>query len=441
MRAVIFGVYDITDRIIEDGAEAARFSQQSYQPSSRTLLLDDSDNFFAPLGGGIFARNGYRNAPIEIFDDEGRLIFSGLVRDAVTAESGSGIICTVTSQSVLGAISGFPVEENRKYFASVAGFHGVGSSVVNVTGATGPLGVATVAFNQYLDPRFLVAAVEGDSIRLDRGIPGDLASGTIAIFSSPIVATPAELIFRALDAALSFYQLEFTLDTPAFEALADKQRAAGAYLWVNVIAEDGISLGDYITRITAATGVYVSESEDGTITVFDGPGWTGVDPLTVVDDDRIAAGDFTAYKSTSGETPLFWAYNALYVDGPAVGILQRQLSQLDSAVESGAYKAFTPFPADSFGNLAGNKMLYADLQSASYFADRILAYYSVARDRVACNVVAVANDGNRIALRQFQEVRITTNIQSPIDAPARVIGYNLSDASNAYQAVVLEVLT
>jgi hypothetical protein len=446
VRVQIFGILDLTDRVLDIGNESARFSQQSYQPAQRTITCADNDNFLGPLTGGVLDTNvnGWRNAAVDVFDDEGRLVFAGFVRSVGRMESDTaGMVVTLTCQSVLGAISDFPVEENRKIFGTVAGFHGAGSTQISIAGVDEDFGgVATVAFSQALLPRYQVVDAAGatSTLQIDRGLEFDLADGAPVIISVPIVLTPAELMFRALDAALAFYGLETQIDTASFQSLIDKQEGLGAKLWVNVTAENNVTLAQYLTRITAATGGYLSEAEDGTIAVFDGPGWNGFTPLNIIDDNRMVhPGQGDGYAS-SGENPIAFAYNNLFADGNEVGIVQKQLSEFDPAVLSdGAYQALTPFDAGSFGNLAGNQILYADAVSAEYFGDLLLDYYKVPRRRVSMGLIQVDNNGNRMTIRQFQVVQLDRQIGGAISGPARVINYSVGN-DNTYSEVVLELL-
>jgi len=452
MRVTILGIVDITDRVLVSGGEDARFSPQSYQPARREIQVADNDGYLGPFTGGILdtTRNGWRNAALDLYDDQGRLVFAGLIDKVRLIESeGSGNVVSIQARAVLGAIVEYPIEENLKIYATVDGEHGKDTGTIALANLSAAIGsIAIVSFSDRLSPAYLVQSQQGTAptanLTLDRGIESLLSDAAPAIISVPRVGPPTEFLLRAIDAALAFYGLGGNIDRASFQQQIDRENALGLSLWVYVREADDINLGAHVLNIMQATGVFVSEAEDGSIKVFDGPGWDGIEPTVTIDDDRIIGRQLTGDYITDGTVPLYYGYNCLFVDGENVGEVRRALTALDPALrDSGALKSFIPFGAESFGNLAGNKMLYGDAFTAEYYGEKMLAYYSQARRQFEFGCVEVDTEGARLNLRQFQTVRLQTEISGvQINQRARVKSYKLDggERQNTIQGVKVEIL-
>jgi len=262
----------------------------------------------------------------------------------------------------------------------------------------------------------------------------DQLDGASVLFSVPRVDTPAKLLNRAFSTALAFVGRSDLLDAASFDSLDSIQRSEGVYLWVFVREPDGISLGQYVGMIIRATGCWVTEQPDGTVSVTNGPGWDGVNPLNeILDSDIVADGLALGYGGA--ENPLVYGYNCLYVSTDTVLNESRVLSEADPVVaQYGATEVFQPFPESSVAYLAGNKMLYADDVSAAYFGDRILDYYKYNRKRIQLRVPQWRTSGERRTFRQFDTIYLTTTAGNLTftDEPCRIMSLALDESAGVY---------
>lgn len=427
MSVTILGVIDITDRVLQIGKTDAEYSPAGYVPARRTFRIADNDFLLAPFGDGVLGGNNWRNATIEVTDDDGDIIFQGVMQDADTEDDGpNGTVTVIQAVSAFGSVATFPVETGNNVFATANGGALAGGTIVLLESGSAALdAVASISFSENNAPRYLVASYSGSpvtQVNLDRPLEVAIADGTLATIDLPRVDTPANLLYRALLTAMTFIGRADLLDADSFASLHAAQSSAGLTLWELVRAEDRVSVGDYVTQICNATGLRLSESADGTVRLVDGPGWDGIDPLVDITEDWIVVAPMSL--GTAGETnPLVYAYSHLYASGAGIGVASRALSDSDPNVLAyGPTKVSIPFPANG-GNLGAYKILYADADTAEYYGERLLSYYSVDRRRAELTIVTTDKTGATLGLRQFSVATLSATLSGRTFAkePVRVI--------------------
>jgi len=202
---------------------------------------------------------------------------------------------------------------------------------------------------------------------------------------------------------------------------------------------DAVTFGQYIAWIIGSTGLFVSEASNGSISLFNGPGWDGRNPLVEVDDDRIIAGQ-VEFKYADSDNPLIYGYNCLYPVGDTVANQSRALGDTDPAVlQYGPVDVLTPFPLAG-DNIASYKLIYADQPSAEYFGERLLSYYSINRRRITANVVLTDSELDTIEARQFDTVNLSMGYGLTLsNEPARIMSFTKNEAQNRIENMVLEL--
>lgn len=446
MTVEILGIFDITDRVLDIGTSDALFSPAGYTPARRTFVCADNDNFLGPISGGILDtdNNGWRNAPVVVTDDDGNITFQGILQTCRQREDErQGIVTELEAVSGLGAVAGYPIEENTKLYGSLTGAHGKGTTNVVVSNLTGTVGsVAVMTLEADLEPSYIIQSATGTNpvtFRIEPGLDADAASGLPVLVSVPIFGTPAALLKRAFQTALAFIGRPDLLDEASFDTLDNEQSALGLSLQVFVRLPDNLSLGDYVAAIIRATGLFVSEDTNGTISLFNGPGWDGVNPLETISDDIIIRAPVDLNYADS-DNPLVYGYNCLYPIGENVVNQSRALATDDPTVlRYGATDVLTPIQLAG-GAISAYRILYADQPTAEYYGEQMLSYYSINRRRVGCSVVLKDVDLNQLNLRQFQNVLLTMGYGMNLtNEPARVMSFTKNEAENRIDSLVLEL--
>jgi len=383
--------------------------------------------------------NAWRNARIEETSLDGDILFTGLIQDISQEERDSqGVVVVIQAVSVLGSQAEALVQEVSLVYSVLNGAHGKGSTSLATTSSSGALtGVAVATFSDTYAPAYVVQSSSGTTTTtatISPGLSSDIADATTILFSVPRLDTPANLLKRAFTTVLDFVGRLDLLNAASFDTLHAKQLLAGVSLWVFIREPDGITLGQYVSMIINATGCWITEDHDGTVSVADGPGWDGVNPLNdILDSDIVASGINLHYGGN--QNGLYYGYNCLYVDGDTVLNQSRILGEGAPVVSQyGATQIFQPFPETSVAFLAGNKMLYGDVTSATYFGDKILDYYKYNRKRAELRVVATRTSLERRTFRQFSHALLTTTAGNLTftNEPARIISLQLDEASNTY---------
>lgn len=449
MRTVtILGVYDLTSRAVNIDRQNAAFDAAGYQPGRRKIYFADADNFLGPQTNGILdtRRNAWRNKSIRITNN-GVIEFDGIIKQVgrVNAPGGNGVLAWVEAVTGLGAAVGFPISEYDPIYATVSSAQAAGNRIIPLESASAlPDDTCFVSFNNYLQPSYLVTDINGTttamSVGLDRGLEAPVADAVGAIILAPRIDTPANLAKRALQNNLANVDRLDLLDGDSFDRLSDAQAALGLYLWTIVRPEQRISATQYINTICAATGMFVSESESGLISVANGPGYSGKNPRKSVTDARILFADQEEIYAPS-DYGFYYGYSCVYRVDDTVGVQSRALGpDSDRVIDYGPTAVFKPFELTG-ANLSAYWMMYADQPTAEYYGERILEYYSVHRKRVKLSLARRANDLSDFPLRQFEELTLTTTAGGLdyTNEPVRVMSYNYSEAENRYTEVVLEL--
>lgn len=440
LQVIVQNFFDITDRVTDTGAEDFSTTREVFTTSRRIFPVIDSDGFLDPFGTDGILSNGWRNKSIKIIDGD-ETLYDGLIQDVRQIETDNQLFIEIESVSTFGSILEFAVDAAAKITSyQVDGFHGKGSTSIKLkTGTETIPSLAIFSPSNTLAPNYQIFSVTGNTIKLDRAIEADLADNTAVIISTPQNEPPAYLIKQALQSALAFVNQLDKLDTDAFDALADKQAAGGISCWTIVRAEDGMSGREYIGKITGAFSLYIKENDTGQVSIAEGPGVSGFNPLKSITDDVIPG----APSATFNRDQLVYAYNCFYVENETVKNETAQLSELDpSILEFSATAVFTPFQADDQGNLVSAKILYGNQATAQAEGNKVLNYYKTARKRWVMPLGKYDAQGTEFALKQFDEVLLNFSInagESYSNQAARVMSLNYDDRQNQYVSVTVEI--
>lgn len=443
----ILGIIDVTDQVVEKGQESAHFDATNFIVQSRDILITDSSGALAPFSSdGILSpdRNGWKNQPVEVLDDDGLLEYSGIIQDIEEVSQDGQTIITLKTLNTLGSLLPFPIEENTKILNFTTDKkHGKGTDQLKITGGIGILpDICVMSTEQNLVPSFQVVKAEGTpnttSILLDRGIDSELPNLTPLIFSIPRFDTPATFLKRAFQTALAVIGQSDRLDESSFDEIIAEQEATDEEIFVYIRKEDNISLGAHVSKLLELGDLLIQEAE-GKLRLIRGFAWDGTHPRRCLDEDIIIE---PIIKKRDQARSIF-AYNMLFQNGAKIENKFRELDATDPAVrDSGAIRPFTPIEPKGI-NVIGHQYLFDDEATAESFGDRRLLYYKFSRQQIVFNLKPRFPDGQIINLKQFDvfllNLRITP-FESYINEPIRILSFDKNDNDLRIENVVVELI-
>lgn len=456
----VFETIDITDRVVNLSGESAAYNNlDGLIAPVRVVTCQNADGSFSPnAADGIFSDKAYRNQFLEIFEDNGELIFKGLM-DAIeeSVEVDGTSVVVIKAMDAIGSFLKWPVRAGQiiggltANLAKAAGENEIrlSASVVVPVGSfvsTSPVGV----------PSYQVTAAvvsTHQTLTLDRGLEGALADGADLYVLVPQVTTIPDALYNAFLAPLSFYGLQ-SLIGESFAAMHAQELAAGRTIWNIARAEQNISLSTYIAKLLTMGGFELTRGDNGVFEIVDNRAYAGELILDELEDADI----ILPLRSVDDKTKLYWGMTALYVSGNQVAMLKYdvqngydpvQVPQFETGLNDdlldkyGASQPFNPLEIAG-GSLSSFNFLYATEASAKAHIQKILNYYAYQRVQLQFGVKPFksGNPDAPINISFFKKFLLTLTVSENeiyTREPCVVLAYDKNKDTGEYTGVLVEL--
>ena len=434
---IIIDGTDLTDRLLDGGTSASGQITDIFGTlaQTKTYRFRDYDGYLNPFEPeGFFNLRNYRGLEITESDSLGVVTFRGTIDKVQMTDS---LKCIVTASEPLTIFLDWPVEatdQNTYSGFQVAGAVAQGVSVLTVDGGSNIIPDGTVCwFGDSKVPSYLATSTDDTGgatteITLDRPLETPIDDNQTITFAVPQTTTGPQALKDALETANPDILLDGT-----FDILAASDTANGYQIIVNVMEQDDIDLRSYIQQIASMTQTYIFQKNDGYYTCRRGLQWDGENITDEVSGDELCA----PVEPEFDDSELIIGYSLIFKRST------NEAARLDADVDPAlvrkhrGIKYWKPVPTAS--TYKGLKYLYASKESAAYFGNLRLAYYSEPQVIVSCTGKRAYNQDPNRALDIYIGKQVSLTLRSFVDEPAIVVAFQYDEASLSYKNITFKL--
>lgn len=444
MKLIIENIIILSKDLIDAGQFSGKYeSIIGVLSPQRNFIISDADDKYNPFSdSGLLnpKRIGFKNKEIKYFDDDNNLLYAGVITTIKTSENKNTKILTIVTKSAVGNLLKYPIEDNDKTTHSgfsLDGEQGTNRFLLIKGGTTVLPDISVMTHSDSLVPNYQASPHPGDptvSIDLDRELEFKLLADQPLSFTIPIYKTAAAAMRDALQIALTRIGLQSLLDVGSFDAINSIDAAANRLLWVFVRVEDNITLGQHLNNLSDMSGILVRVSNEGRISAVKQMAWDGINPGVRITVDEIIYQIDNNYEPNN----LLYGYSLPYIAGKEVKLASEVLQDTDQRLlDYGAIKIKRLATLKS-GLIITNNYLYNNFDTAKYYGDLFLNYYSISRQRFACNVSLYFLSGATVGLNLFDEFMLTYGVYT--NEPVKILQFDLNEKKGSYENCIFELV-
>lgn len=389
---IINGILDVTKYVTSFIPESAKSSDVlGVITSQRNYTLFDPNNELSPFAAkGYFAQNDWRLKEIAEFDDNGGLIYRGIIEEISGSDDRQGTQIVLRTRDPVGVILGFTVTlfdsttcADWQHTAVSAG-----DTTIQVTSGTNtiPRG-AVVSFNSDFRPNYLVTENNANVMTIDRSVDVAQPPGLLYV-QLPLLKTPAALIRQMLE-TIGYASL---IDS-SFDIIDSEDAAANRRLYAFVRQENNLNFASALSQILEY-GDLILYPKNGNISIRRGLNSQPLIRNEITSADIIPPVSGPVYDTQK----LIIGYDCLYlspattisIDGISVptwgrvDVVRGDVSNELLNKWAGA-NIWVPFTNGS-QELKDHLFLYNNRRTAEYFGERRLEKYAEPRLKISCGL-------------------------------------------------------